>query len=61
MKKWEYTLLYSRYRYSGSDRPQSSTIKEYGLQGWELVSACPLAWVSGPIAEILFTFKRPIE
>lgn len=36
-------------------------IKEYGLQGWELVSATPVSYSSGETNEILFTFKRQIE
>lgn len=35
------------------------TIKEYGKEGWELVSVTPIAEFHGCTIELLYTFKKP--
>ena len=41
------------------EKPAFDLIKEFGQEGWELISMTPYLF-NGYIKEILFTFKRPL-
>jgi len=69
--KWEYSfydatiahvdaLWKKRILDDKNSRTTAEIIRDYGREGWELVSVAPFSYVSGCTSSLLFTFKRPV-
>lgn len=37
----------------------NETLKAFGAEGWELVSAMPYTWTNGATTNVVLWFKRP--
>ena len=70
MQKWEYATRYMKRHLSLMFQPKewenNCDLTKMGLEGWELVSAVPVASHGGTpkcglTTEIYFYFKRPTE
>ena len=70
--KWEYlfyeavithvdALWKKRNLDDKSGRTTAEIIRDYGKDGWEMVSVAPFSYVGGSTAALLFTFKRPLQ
>ena len=65
MKSWEYTVFYFKFDNASDTDELMDMLKNYGSNGWELISIVPMYYDINPSGEYQheyqYTFKREIK